>query len=357
MAKIGGKMVFTLVVIHEEVDEDVGEFGIACVDQYRAITRTVVPGNDEIAARVAITWKIWRKRTEGDKEIWFVYDEGEYTGMSRIPLATGYLGRKFAPMVAEPPLNALAELNIGHYRVSADRRWLMSIVHAPTFTLEGWTNPPPTSGMLPGQANMGAAPEMKLGPAAVLRLPVGCTAKWTQAEPDGLDSSKEEKDDLMAQMASMSIAFLSQERKSQETARAHEINATSQNATLATAARGLKDLFDEGMEIHCGYLGIPAESAPTLTINTTYDDEKLDAPTITALNGLAKDANLTRQTLLLILQRGKIVPEDVDVEEEAATLDEKERTNNDAMAKAAQRAHALIASASAPPGDAPPKAA
>lgn len=347
--KIGGQTVLGMVTIHEEVEEDSGDFGVDCVQQYRTIRRGVVAGTDTVAAREAITFTIWRKRTEGNKEVWFVFDEGEYVGPKRIPLATGYLGRKVTMMVAEPPLSALAELNIGHYRVSSDRRYLMSIVHAPTFVLEGWTEPMASSDMPPGQGQTGSSAEINLGPNAVLKTPPGCIAKWVQAAPNGLDSSKAEKDDLVAQMASMSIAFLAQQRKAAETATAHRINSIAQNATLATGARGLKDLLDDAAEIHGQYLGL--DVAVEFTVNTVYDEETLDAQTIAALGQLAKDLNITRGTLLLILQRGNVIPDDIDLEEEAAALDGMARDQQTALADATARARALIAGAGTKAGD------
>lgn len=339
--KVGGKAVLSMVTIHEEVDEDVGEFGVVCVSQYRTIRLERVDGGNGTLAN-AITWQIRRKRVEGNKEVWYVSDEGQYRGPSRIPLAIGYLGRRTAPFVADPPLAALSELNIGHYRVSSDRRYLMSIVHAPTFVLEGWTDPVQSSEN-PLQQNSGVSSEISLGPNSVLKTPPDCVAKWVQADPNGLDSSKAEKDDLVAQMGSMSIAFLAQERKAQETATAHRINSIAQNATLATAARGLKDLLDDALEIHGEYLAVtePVEA----TVNTTYDEDALDAPTITALNQMAADNNITRRTLLTILQRGNIIPDDIDLDDEVDELDAQHRDANGAIADGAARAHLLIAGA------------
>lgn len=354
-SKVGGKTMLTAVTIHEEVDEPTGDFGVQCIEQYRAIRMETVQDGITGQSRPAITYQIWRKRPSQDDEKvdWFIYDEGEYKGPKRIPLAIGYLGRKMGMLVAEPPLSALAELNIGHYLVSADRRYLMSICHAPTFVLEGWVDPVPSSDTPPGQASTAMSAEIALGPNSVIKTPPNCKATWVQASPNGLTASKEEKDDLVAQMASMSIAFLQQQRKSQETATAHRINSIAQNATLATAARGLKDLIDDALEIHCQYLeGI--ETPPTVTVNTVYDEDQLDAQTIQALDQVAKDGNMTRGTLLLILQRGNVIPEDVDLDEEEAELDGQERERNDSQAQALANAHLVLANSLAGGKSKPP---
>lgn len=313
VAMIDNEPTYTMLVLHEGVDEDDGLFGSTSVEQYRVMRLALVPVSDTaLALRRQITFQIWRKRIVDDVVEWFVSEEGEIRGTRIIPVAIGYLNTASGPLVAKPPLAALADLNLGHYRVSADRRWLMSIVHAPTPVIEGWVPPRNPDGT--------SAPEeeMKMGPSRAMKLQGTAKFRWEQADPGGLTSSKEEKEDLLSQMAAMSIAFMSHEKRSQETATAHRINAMSQNASLAIAAAGMKDLIAASLAIHCQFMGI--QTPPDVTLNTVYDEGVLDAQTIVALNALEKDANLTKGTLLSILQRGKVIPEDVDLEDEENLL-------------------------------------
>jgi hypothetical protein len=315
VATIENEPTFTMMVLREEVEENSGEFGLECVEQYRAyhLALVAIEGSEQL--RRQITYKIWRKRVVNDVVEWYIHDDGEIRGPTHIPIDLGYFAPSPDPVVAKPPLASLADLNLGHYRVSADRRWLMSIVHAPTLAIEKYSKPKNPDGT--------EAPEspITLGPSAVLKLSGEATAKWLQADPNGLDSSKQEKDDLVAQMAAMSIAFMAQERRAQETATAHRINALATNASLAIMATGLEDMANAALVTSCEYLGIA--TPPKVKINTEYDEDVLDAPTILALNQLEKDANLTKGTLLLILQRSKVIPIDVDlVKEEREALAE-----------------------------------
>lgn len=337
--KVYGKTMLTMVTIHEEVDDLVGTYGVVCADQYRTIRLVQTAADANGVSGKQILWEIKRKKVVRNKEVWVITSQGEYRGVDRIPLAIGYFGRKIAPLVADTPLGAIAELNIGHYRVSSDRRYLMSIVHAPTLAFEGWVDPQNTAGNPNSASRAPGGLEIGVGPNSVIKTPPDCTVKWLQADPNGLQSSKEEKDDLVAQMASMSIAFLQQERKSQETATAHRINSTAQNATLATAGRGEQDMLDDANDLTAQYLDEPAVKS---VVNTTYDEDALDAPTIVALSGLAKDGNMTRRTLLQILQRGNIVPDTVDIDEENDALDAQQREQQDALARNAALAQAKL---------------
>jgi len=336
LAKINNQLVPTLLVIAEEVDEEVDEFGVQAVAQYRAfrlVDTSLTPlagaeGETEMPTnRYQVQFRVWRKteEVEGDKKVikWYVHEEGVIRGQERIPIAVGYFNTKSAPFVVKPPLLALADVNLGHYRVAADRRYLMSIAHTPTFVVEGWQDRIASDGQVIQE-------DIVLGPGAAMKLPPGATAKWVQADPEGLDASKEELDDLKELMGALSVAFLAHERRAQETARAHSINAAAQNATLATAADGLRDCVEQALVFHARYI---EDTPPTVTVNTSYEESTLDAQTISALSKLAKERNLTLRTLLLILQRGKIIPAEVDLDDEEANLlaEEAARVVEDAL--------------------------
>lgn len=316
IGKINNRIELTLVAIQECVDEDAGEFGVAQVEQMRVLRLGLVFDENGVRAVPQVSFKVWRKEetktSDGVVIVWKVHEEGLIKPVTSIPLAVGYIGVRQGPMVATPPLLDLADLNLGHYRVSADRRWLMSICHAPTPVIEKYTDPVNPDGT--------PRPEepMKLGPSSSLKLRGDATFSWKQADPEALTSSKEEKDDLIAQMASMSMAFLSQERKAQETATAHRINAQSQNATLGSAAIALEDMINQALGFHAQFMGVTP--APRVKVNVTYDESALDPSTISALNQLAAANNLTRKTLLIILQRGNVIPDDVNIEQEELEL-------------------------------------
>ena len=88
---------------------------------------------------------------------------------------------------------------------------------------------------------------------------------------------------------------------------------------------------------------------PVATFNTSYDEGTLDAPTILALNALAKDRNLTRRRLLELLKHGRILSADVDVEDELDELAADDAAAETRAQEAAEIRAAQMASQGGPP--------
>src|SRR6185437_4793382 len=101
-----------------------------------------------------------------------------------IPLAIIYSHPPKAPFVCDPVLLAQAELNIDHYQVTSDRRYLMRLCHAPTLFLAGFDEEVDETGQ---------KKRIEVGPNSVLvsKNPEA-KAGYVAANPSALDSSKEE---------------------------------------------------------------------------------------------------------------------------------------------------------------------
>jgi hypothetical protein len=335
---VGGKPTLTLLVLAEEATVPKGSFGLGTVCRYRVFRR-------EMSG--AITWQLYTKTGTGDQATFALEAFGTITGPQRIPFSPCVTGRESAAFVAAPPLDDLAVLSVGHYRVAADRRYLMHICHAPVFTVSG--EPQAYDG-----ANNPIRRQWKLGPNSVLEFASpDAKAAWVQADPNALTSSKEEKEEIKREMAALGMAFLSQDRGSaRETAEGRRLDGAAEHATLATAARALQDCLENALADACAFLGVA--DVPGVRVTTSYDEGTLDAPTILALNALAKDGNITQRRLLEVLKTGRILPSDVNVDDELAELEA------DAAAKQQQAidmANATAESRAQQLANQPPKAA
>lgn len=293
---IRNRVVLTQLTIAEVSAVDDGAFGIDEETQYRVYRRT----------DTGVTVGVWAVR---DQKAVLLVDAAVVVGPTEIPFAPIYGSIPQAMLVAKPPLDHLATLNVGHYRVSADHRWLSHLCHAPTFTLEGWIDPP----IVPGTPAQKSA--FKLGPNSVVKTPPGCTAKWLQADPNALESSEKTMTRLQDQMAVLGMAFLARDKQRSETATGRRLDAAAEYATLATAAQAL----EEGLTLALTFAAQFASTTEpaSVTVTTTYDESRLDAQTITALSGLAKDGQITVETLLRELQRGRVLTASVDPEQES----------------------------------------
>ena len=112
VSKIGGKWKLVLLVLREAVEEPDGDYGMQCAFRYREY-RLV---ND------VVQLKVWRTIVGGEPEI---EETPEVTiphaqkKMDEIPFSfVGSIDN--SPNIQEAPLNGLAEMNLAHFRDSAD---------------------------------------------------------------------------------------------------------------------------------------------------------------------------------------------------------------------------------------------
>lgn len=309
------------VVIWEPTDVADGAFGTRSVDRYRVIRLT----------DLGVEFRVWEKRkNERGVEYFQMVSSGLMQGAPKtpsgprvplpaIPLAVNYAGRKMADFVASSPLLALAELNIGHYRVSADRRYMMRVCHAPTLVITGMAVEVDDDTGRPKKR------EFKIGVNSVLDLPgQNAKADWIAADPGALTSSKEEKDDLVHQMAAVGMSFLAKDRISgQETAEGRRLDDAAENSTHATAARGLQDCLEQAIMFHAAYRGVePAKVA----VNMAYATAQMDPAILQILWQAVLNNRLDMETFLHALQFGKL-PDDFKADDAVlkALLDAKER--------------------------------
>jgi len=121
-------------------------------------------------------------------------------------------------------------------------------------------------------------------------------------------------------MAALGMAFLARDRARDET---------------ATGRR----------QFAADFLSIPRDQAPAVAVSTTYDESRLDAPTILALSALAEKAQISVRTLLEELQRGRVLSEAVDLDEEEAEALAAKAIEQERQAEAAQQAAARLSAA------------
>ena len=129
------------------------------------------------------------------------------------------------------------------------------------------------------------------------------------------------------------MSFLDRDKRAAETAEAKRLDATAENATLATAAQGLDDAESEALRIHAQYLGFAKEEAPTVTLNRDFESTVMDAQMMQAWISGVEKAGLPPRILLEAWKAGGQIPEGVDLEEL-----EREMMANQAAKEAAEAA-------------------
>ncbi|MBA3843510.1 MAG: DUF4055 domain-containing protein [Actinobacteria bacterium] len=349
------------VVLREGGSERVGAFGVQPVLRFRvcrlAMRRDPAgPADGEL--QMIAWWEVVEERDAGNGQVKVVrvgqpgvFRQKDGTPFDEIPLAVCYTGDTDAAFVADPPLLDLAWANLEYWQIACELRWYEKMSAYPQPTIEG---------ELAGTGEITAdnqviKPTLSLGPTTVVQVTAGSKFYYTETSGksfDGLRASLSAKKDEMAELGA---SFLAKKTRGVETAEAKRLDATAENSTLATAAQGVEDGFNEALRFHARYLGIPAEQAPTIQINRDFEGVLMDAPVMQAYVQLV-NAGYPKRLVLEALQVGGRIAEDADLDAleqdwEAGLQAAADQAAMDAQAQAQQ-----TGTRAAPPASQPPAA-
>ena len=295
-ASIGGVMRLVQVVLAEQVDEPDAEFGSRLVDQYRVLD--IFEG--------AYRQRVFRKAASGE---WLQFGEDAFPRMggelmAEIPFVfVGTMNND--PKPDAPPMLALADCNLTHYRVCADYHNALHYMACPTPVISG------------AQFEDGHAIKLGGSSALVMAQP-DAKAYYLEFSGSGLGEVKTALDDLKAEMVTLGSAVLSAEGRAAETARVADLRRVGENASLASMVRSASDGLTQALVWMARWVG--ASDAVSVELNTDFDPAALDPQQLNALVATWQAGGISGQTLFANLQRAHIVPEDVLYEDEQARM-------------------------------------
>jgi hypothetical protein len=344
----------TQVVLREGAAVDVGRFSVAPRVLYRVcrLTPMRVPRAGGMHDLVYLaTWELLEEvKVDGGAMKVVTISQGVFTDVhgdpfDEIPLAVCYTGDTNAMFASDPPLLDLAWANLEYWQIASELRWYQKLAAHPQAVLEG---------ELAGDGGISAdgqviRPQVKLGPTTLIQLAAGGKFSWMEVSGRSFAALQEALAAKKDEMADLGASFLRKLARGVETAEAKRLDATAENATLATAAQGIEDGFNEALRFHAKYLGIDAENAPTLKINRDFEGLLMDAPTMVAYVSLV-NAGYPKALVLEALQVGGRIADDADLEQLEAEWEAGLQAEQDAAAMAAQDQATMNA---APGGTAP----
>lgn len=345
----------TQVVLREGGTKKVGRFGVEPIVRYRVCHLTLMIDADrpDLAPAYTAWWEVLEERKNlagGETRVVRVEGPGFFRdrdgiAFDEIPLAVPYTGPTDAPFTAEIPLLDFAWANLEYWQIASELRWYekMSAYPQPTIT-----------GELASDGSITAdgaviKPTLNLGPTTYVQVTQGSTFGYTETSGtsfDGLRASLTAKKDEMSELGA---SFLSKKTRGVETAEAKRIDSVAENATLATAAQGDEDGFNEALRLHARYLGIPRENAPTIQINRDFEGILMEAPVMLAYVQLVS-AGYPRRLVLEALQVGGRIGDEANLDElEAQWEAEVQAVQDQKAADAAAAADALAAAGGGKP--------
>ena len=271
------------VRIHEYTTRPLNDFGEEQIEQMRVI----YPSKYDLY-------------TLGQDVVEFS-ESGGYS-LDAIPLVPIYSNRR-GMLRSQPPLLDIANLNITHYQRQADLIHALHIAAMPTLVLEGWDD-------TTGNATMGVNYAIAMQP--------GNKAYYVQADATSFDAQMSELQSLEQQMSTLGVTKLFGQKFVAESAEAKRIDQAQSNSVLSIISQELESAFNQAFAFAAQYVGI---EPPEITIDRDFDYYRLigqDVSVLTQLNQLGK---ISDSMLLEILRRGEILPDNINIKDEAAEMD------------------------------------
>lgn len=255
-----------------------------------------------------VTFERWREETiNGKKAVVMVDVPRPIVGVTYIPfalLATDAASDE-DPFVTRPPLLDLADLNLCHYRTDTDRRNLMRLGCLPVPVRTGY------------QKTSENEPPMAIGPSVMVDVPLGGSFEWAEVTGGAFEPTGKDLEALEKRMAALGLAFLQSDTRAAETAEAKRLDTTAQNASLSSAARALQDCLETAAGFHAEYTKAKPGS---IDVNFDFERTVMDPALIATLNSICVAGNLSQETFLELLHRGRVLGDDFDVDAEIARI-------------------------------------
>ena len=300
VSKFGGSYRLSLVVIketHEEVTED--GFGVDIKTQYRVLK----------LVDLQYIVEVWRKA--GERKVWAIYDTYRVTnsrGMVWDKIPGLFVGaRNNDDKIDKAPLLGLCNLNLAHYRNSADYEDSVFF----TGRAQAWI-----SGLTTEWRDHLQQEGIVVGSNVVMPLPVGGAFGFAQAQPNML--AKEAMDQKEHQMIALGAKLIERGQVA-KTATESRTETDSQHSVLSLAITNVNDAYTTLLGWMAEFVG-SAEKV-SYEINTELSDYRIDAQLLTALIASWQSGKLPSSDLWEQFRKYGLIDEQKTDEEIKGELD------------------------------------
>lgn len=308
--RLGGRQVLTLLVLAETRDEPTDDpFKADVIRQYRVLQ--LLPTTTGYACTVTV----YREDPE---------HKGTFlAGQPRVPLRRGvplpvipfvFLGPSgITPDVEDPPLLALADVNLSHYRTSADREHGAHFTALPTPYITGHT--------------LGTGETLSIGSGNAWVLPnPQATAGMVEFTGAGLASLKDLMEEKRQLMATLGARMLETQKNVQEAAETVRLRHAGESSAMSILADALGQALTQAVRWHLWWGGIEETTAnkAAVTMNPEVLDQ-LSADDMKALVTSWQAGAISHKTVLANLAWGEWLAPGTTIEQE---LEDIKREND-----------------------------
>lgn len=247
--------------------------------------------------------RIWRKEASG----WVLSETiNPVKGGNSIPEIPFFPIAPQKPKldIVAPPIESLADVNISHYKNSADLENGAHISGIPTPYVTG----------VDDKDDQGNKTVIYLGSSTILTLPHEATAGFLQCGSEGFATIEKLMDRKEQQMAALGARMLSPEKKEAEAAETHEIKRGGENSVLATIAGVVERQLTKALKFAAEWEGISGEIA--IELNKDYIPVTFTGADLTAWVAARQAGEISKETFFNVLKYSEWLPDDLEFEEE-----------------------------------------
>jgi len=213
--------------------------------------------------------------------------------------------------VDEPPLIDLFDMNISHFRVSADYEHGCHFTGLPTPVITGYS--------VDNTGEDGGTQQS---------LTIGSTTAWTFPRPDAkafyleftgeglgaLERNLARKEGYMAILGARMLEV--QAKGGVESANTAAIHRSGEQSMLASVAQAISLGMKQVLSVFCKFGGANDVSVVKYDLNRDFFPVPMDALTLTAMVAAWQNSAMSYDTLFYNLQQAEIIPRETEKEEE-----------------------------------------
>lgn len=296
LERVNNAMQPVLVVLQETYDERIDEFSSEQKAQYRAL---ILEGGRYVQ-------RLYRA---GDSGALVQYGP-DIVPMMRGQALTAIPFYPFGPESLslddqQSPILDLVNLNLSHYRTSADLEHGAHFTGLPTPFISG--------------VQLADGETIKIGSSTAITAPdPQASASYLEFTGQGLQSLEKLMDRKEAQMSALGARMLAPEKAGVEAADTLSMRHNGEDSVLAGMAKLVGYGFEEMLKFIAEWAGISGDVKYTL--NTDYLPAGMSSADLTALVSAWQQGAISYQTMFSKLQKGDVIAADVTEEQEQARI-------------------------------------
>ena len=286
-----------------------------------AESKETIDPQDEFETSYQTCYRVLRLQ-EGvyTQQIYYVDGNRTYAGEITIPTIQGRT-LEYIPFVVinttslgcdyeDSPLLDLVNMNINHYKFSADIGHSLHFTALPTPFATGVDNY--------GGESKEATP-LRIGSTNMLMLPQGSTVGMLEFSGAGVNSLRQYLNDCEGKMGKLGARLLEKPSAQPETAETTSIRQAAEGSALITVVESVDAGITMALKYCADYMNIDIDSVDA-ELNRDFIDAKMNSKSLIELIQAYQTGGISEETLYYNLHKGEILPPDHNRTEEITRL-------------------------------------